>query len=123
MNEKEKQRNSTDRERERETEIGVFSMMKFDPATSSFLALLVNKSLEKKLEKAKIKKVSTSQQKNYFLSRKFCQVTDPAKIQDINILQTISSPQETIQYPCFKPEIFSLAHKDPNTWNKNFPKI
>ena len=93
-------------------------MMIFDSATSSFLALLVNKSLEKKLEKAKIKKVSTSQQKNYFLSRKFCQVTDPAKIQDINILQTISSPQETIQYPCFKPEIFSLAQR-----SKHFRKF
>ena len=32
--------------------------------------------------------------------------------------------QETIQYPCFKPEIVSLAHKDPYTWNtKIFQKL
>ena len=46
-----------------------------------------------------------------------------AKTQDNNILRTISLPQETIWYPCFKPEIFSQAHKDPYTWNKNFQKI
>ena len=26
--------------------------------------------------------------------------------------------QETIRYPCFKPEIVSQAHKDQYTWNK-----
>ena len=31
---------------------------------------------------------------------------------------------EAIQYPFFKPEIVSLAHKDPYTWNiKNFLKM
>ena len=40
-----------------------------------------------------------------------------AKTQDINILRTISLSQETIQYPCFKPEIVSLAHKDPYARN------
>ena len=37
--------------------------------------------------------------------------------QDINILRTNSLSQETIRYPCFKPEIVSQAHKDPYTWN------
>ena len=40
-----------------------------------------------------------------------------ATIQYINILRTISLSQETIQYPCFKPEKDSLAHKDPYNWN------
>ena len=31
--------------------------------------------------------------------------------QDINILRTNSLSQETIRYPCFKPEIVSQAHK------------
>ena len=25
--------------------------------------------------------------------------------------------QETIQYPCYKPEIISQAHRDPYIWN------
>ena len=41
--------------------------------------------------------------------------------QDINILRTNSLSKETTQYPCFKPEIVSQAHKDPYTWNiQNF---
>ena len=53
--------------------------------------------------------------------------------QDITILRTNSLSQETIRYPCFKPEIVSQAHKDPYTWNiqifqklekfKFYPKI
>ena len=32
--------------------------------------------------------------------------------------------QETIRYPCFKPEMDSQAHKDPYTWNiKTFQKF
>ena len=27
--------------------------------------------------------------------------------------------QENIQYPCFKTEIFSLAHKDPYAWKSS----
>ena len=42
--------------KEREREIGIFSMIGFDSETSSFLALLVNKSYRKKLTKAKFKK-------------------------------------------------------------------
>ena len=47
-----------------------------------------------------------------------------AKIQDINIVRTISLSQETLRCPCFKPERVSQADKDPYTWNmiKNFPK-
>ena len=57
MTERERER---DRERERKREkIGIFSMMGFDSATSSFLDLLVHKSY-KKTEKGKIKKFSTS---------------------------------------------------------------
>ena len=37
--------------------------------------------------------------------------------QDINILRTNSLSQETIRYPCFKPEIVLQAHKDPCTSN------
>ena len=48
-------------------------------------------------------------------------------IQDINILRTNSLSQETIRYPCFKPEIVSQAHEDPYTWNiqifKKFEKF
>ena len=46
-------------------------------------------------------------------------------IQYINILRTISLSQETTQYPCFKPEKDSLAHRDPYTWNmqKIFQKV
>ena len=53
--------------------------------------------------------------------------------QDINILRTNSLSQETIRYPCFKPEIVSQGHKDHYTWNiqifqkfekfKFYPKI
>ena len=46
------------------------------------------------------------------------------KIQDINILRNNSLSQETIEYPCFKPEIASLAHKDPYALNmKIFQKF
>ena len=37
--------------------------------------------------------------------------------QDINILRTNSLSQETIRYPCFKPQIVLKAHKDPYTSN------
>ena len=45
--------------------------------------------------------------------------------QDINILRTNSLSQETIQYPCFKPEIVLQAQKDPYTSNtiKTFQKF
>ena len=52
----------TNRERERERETGIFSMMGFDNATSSFLALLVNKSYSK-LKKEKLK--TSFQDKNF----------------------------------------------------------
>ena len=39
-------------------------------------------------------------------------------MQDINILRNNSLSQQTIRYPCFKPEIVSQANKDPYTWNK-----
>ena len=42
---------------------------------------------------------------------------DAAIKQDINILRTNSLSQETIRYPCFKPEIISQDHKDPYNWN------
>ena len=37
--------------------------------------------------------------------------------QDINILRAKSLSQETIRYPCFKPEIVLQAQKDPYTSN------
>ena len=37
--------------------------------------------------------------------------------QDINILRTNSLSQETIGYPCLKPEFVVQAHKDPYTSN------
>ena len=37
--------------------------------------------------------------------------------QDINILRNNSLSQETIRYPCFKPEIVLQAHKDPYIWS------
>ena len=61
MNEKEKK---TNQNRQREKEIGIFFMMGFDSATSSFLALLVNKSYRKKQKKAILKKFSTSHKKS-----------------------------------------------------------
>ena len=42
---------------------------------------------------------------------------DDDNTQDINILRVNSWSQETIQYPCLKPQINSQAHKDPYTWN------
>ena len=44
-------------------------------------------------------------------------LTNLAKFQDIKKLRTISLSYESIQYLRFKPEIVSLAHKDPYTWN------
>ena len=46
--------------------------------------------------------------------------------QDIKILKTNSLSEETIRYPCFKPEIVLQAQKDPYTSNtiksfQNFP--
>ena len=45
--------------------------------------------------------------------------------QDINILRTNSLSQETIRYPCFKPELVLQAQKDPYTSNtiKTFQKF
>ena len=47
-----RKRQPTEREREREIEreLGIFSMMRFDSKTSSFLDLLVTKSYRKKLK-------------------------------------------------------------------------
>ena len=45
MNKKEKDRNPN---RQREQELGIFSMMRFESANTSFLALLVIKSYRKK---------------------------------------------------------------------------
>ena len=58
VNEKEKEKTPTDREREREREsekerereLGMFSMIRFDSATSCFPALLVIKPCRKKLK-------------------------------------------------------------------------
>ena len=36
-----------------------------------------------------------------------------SKSKNIKILKTISLSEETIQYPYFKLQIVSLAHKDP----------
>ena len=46
MNEKQREETLThrERERERERELGTFSMLGFDSATSSFLTLLLTKS-------------------------------------------------------------------------------
>ena len=57
MNEKEKERNpNPKREKERERETGISSMIGFDSATSSFLALLIN-DIEKKEKGKKIKHI------------------------------------------------------------------
>ena len=49
---------------------------------------------------------------------------DDDTTQDINILITNSLSQDTVRYPCFKPEIVSQAHKDLYTWNiQNFQKF
>ena len=52
---KRKQKRRKENLTDRESEIGIFSMLSFDFASSSFLALLVNKSYRKKLIKAKLK--------------------------------------------------------------------
>ena len=49
--EREREGKYPNREREQEGELGMFSMMGFDSATSIFLALLVKKSYSKKLKK------------------------------------------------------------------------
>ena len=59
--ERERQKSQTDREQKRERERGIFPMMGFDYATSSFLALLVNKSYRKNKESKIKKKASNSQ--------------------------------------------------------------
>ena len=46
---KKRKETATYRERERERELGIFSMMRFDSATFSFLALLLIKSYRKKI--------------------------------------------------------------------------
>ena len=43
--------------------------------------------------------------------------------QDINMLITNSLSQETIRYPCFKPEIVSQAQRSIHLEHTNFPKI
>ena len=49
---------------------------------------------------------------------------DDDTTQDINILITNSLSQDTVRYPCFKPEIVSQAHKDLYTRNiQNFQKF
>ena len=73
MKEEEKERNPNGK---REKETGLYSMIGFDTATSSFLTLLINKSYRKKL-KAKLKNFQLRNKKSKpFLSRKFCQVID-----------------------------------------------
>ena len=57
--------------------MGFDSSCNFD-ATSSFLALLVNKSYREKLKRAKVKTSFQPRSKkvqNNFSSRKFCQIT------------------------------------------------
>ena len=43
------------------------------------------------------------------------------------MLRIIYWSQETIQYPCFKPELVSVVYKDPYTYNikilQNFEKV
>ena len=41
---------------------------------------------------------------------------------DINIFRTDSLSQETIRYPCFKPEIVSQAHKIHTLGTNKFSK-
>ena len=43
--------------------------------------------------------------------------------QDVNILRTNSLSQETIRYPCFKPEIVSQAQRSIHLEHTNFRKI
>ena len=53
-------------------------MMGFDPATSSFLALLENKpyrKLKKAKSKTKIFEIAAKNVQNIFLTQKFCQVS------------------------------------------------
>ena len=50
---------------------------------------------------------------------------DDDTTQDINILITNSLSQDTVRYPCFKPEIDLQAHKDLyiHLEHTKFPKI
>ena len=77
MSEKEKERNAS-QHRESERELRIFSMMRFDSTTSSFLNLLVFKSYRKKTESTKFqRKVSTFRSYKlfkHFLALDFCQV-------------------------------------------------
>ena len=43
--------------------------------------------------------------------------------QDINILKINSLSQETIRYPCFKPEIVLQAQRSIHLEHTNFPKF
>ena len=54
---REQEREGKTQPTEREREIEKFSMMDFDSATSSFPALLVNKSFRKESKKAKLKTI------------------------------------------------------------------
>ena len=44
-------------------------------------------------------------------------------MQDNIILKTNALSQETIRYPCFKPEIVSQAQRSIHLEHKNLPKI
>ena len=107
-------------------------MMGFDSATSSFLDLLANKSYRKKTERQNLRNVtrfcSKKIENHFFVSevlsskpsarhKKFrwpVMVVKPEKdkIYSKNF-KTISLSQGDIQYPCFKPEIVLLIHKNP----------
>ena len=76
-NMKEKEWKKSNRQRERE--IGIFCMMVFVSATSSFLALLVDRSYRKKKPKkanvkTKVFNFTLNKVEDHFLSRKLCQV-------------------------------------------------
>ena len=76
-NANEKERNDN-QQRERRTELGIFYIMRFDSATSRFLALLVTEIKKRKCKNQK-KLPHLAVQKmlpKHFVSRNFCQVTN-----------------------------------------------
>ena len=85
--ERERERDTNpNQQREREKEVVIFSILRFDSATSSFLALSVIKSFRKNLKSAKsqTKKIPDfavpEMFKTIFLSLEFCHVTHPKEL-------------------------------------------
>ena len=108
--------------------------MEFDSAISSFLALLVNKLYRKKSKlQTEVFNFEVTKFKTIFclessfvleIMENFNKIWNLAKVQDINILRNMSLSQETMQYPCFKPERVSPAQRSIHLeHDKHFPKI